>query len=375
MGNVFDSAKGVGKRFETRVVQSGARFDKATGALSVPIYQSATFAHPSLGVSTGYDYTRTLNPTRQACEEVLADLEGGYSAYCFSSGLAAITAILMIFKTGDHIVLGEDLYGGTYRLLDKIFDNFGMMATYVDTTDLNAVEGAITKDTKALFFETPSNPMLQMSDVPALASICKKHNILSIVDNTLLTPYLQRPIELGCDLVVHSATKYLGGHNDVLAGVVIGSDEEVSKRIAFVQNATGAVLSPNECWLLLRGLKTLSVRLDRQVANAALLSEWLREREQVEKVFYPGTGAMISFKLKSVNIAAQILKKVKVMSFAESLGGVETLITYPLVQTHADVPQITRERLGIDDRLLRISVGIENIDDLCYDLEQAMTEV
>jgi cystathionine gamma-synthase len=368
----FGSARGRGREFPTRLVQSGVRFDTATGALSVPIYQSATFAHPGLGVSTGYDYTRSGNPTRQALEEALADLEGGYAAYCFSSGLAALTAVLLLFKAGDHLVLGEDLYGGTYRLVDRIFARFGLTASYIDTTDPAAVEAALRADTKALVLESPTNPMLKTSDLTKIGRYCRERGVLSVVDNTLLTPYLQRPLELGCDLVVHSATKYLGGHNDLLAGVVVAGNEQLAQEVAFVQNAGGPVLAPHDCWLLLRGLKTLAVRLDRQQENAIMLANWLSEHPLVEAVYYPGLGAMLSFRLRDAELVGQALGKVQVISYAESLGGVESLITYPLLQTHADVPEATRRRLGIDDRLLRLSVGIEHIADLRADLEQAL---
>jgi len=368
----FDSARGCGKEFSTRVVQSGVRFDRATGAISVPIYQTATFSHPSLGLSTGYDYTRTGNPTRQAAEEVLADLEGGFAAFCFASGLAALTAVFMLFKSGDHLLLGEDLYGGTYRLLNSVFARFGIETSYVDTTDPALVEASLKDNTKALLFESPSNPMLKLSDIKSIADICKKRGVLTVVDNTLLTPYLQRPLELGCDIVVHSATKYLGGHSDLLAGVVVAGNENIAKEVAFIQNACGPVLAPNECWLLLRGLKTLSIRLDRQQHNAVILANWLKEHPKVEEVYYPGIGAMISFRLKSAESVAQVLEKVRIISFAESLGGVESLITFPLLQTHSEVPEETRLRLGIDDRLLRLSVGIEHITDLCADLNQAL---
>ena len=368
----FDSARGSGKEFSTRVVQSGVRFDKSTGAISIPIYQTATFSHPALGVSTGYDYTRTGNPTRQAVEEVLADLECGFAAFCFASGLAALTAVFMLFKSGDHLLLGEDLYGGTYRLLNSVFARFGIVASYVDTTDPALVEASLKDNTKALLFESPSNPMLKLSDIKSIADICKKRGVLTVVDNTLLTPYLQRPLELGCDIVVHSATKYLGGHSDLLAGVVVAGNENIAREVAFIQNACGPVLAPNECWLLLRGLKTLSIRLDRQQHNSVIMANWLKEHPKVEEVYYPGIGAMISFRLKSAESAAQVLEKVRIISFAESLGGVESLITYPLLQTHPEVPEETRLRLGIDDRLLRLSVGIEHISDLCADLSQAL---
>jgi cystathionine beta-lyase/cystathionine gamma-synthase len=368
----FGSGRGRGGEFPTRLVQSGVRFDTVTGAISVPIYQSATFAHPGLGASTGYDYTRSGNPTRQALEEALADLEGGYAACCFSSGLAALTAVFLLFKSGDHLLLGEDLYGGTYRLLDRIFTRFGLTASYVDTTDPSAVESSLRPETKALLLESPSNPMLKTSNLAGLARLCRERSVLSVVDNTLLTPYLQRPLELGCDLVVHSATKYLGGHNDLLAGVVAAGNKQLAQEVAFVQNAAGSVLAPHDCWLLLRGLKTLAVRLDRQQQNAAMLAAWLGSHTLVEEVYYPGVGAMLSFRLKEAALVAQVLGKVQVISYAESLGGVESLITYPLLQTHADVPEATRRRLGIDDRLLRLSVGIEHVADLRADLEQAL---
>lgn len=368
----FGSGRGRGKELSTRLVQSGVRFDTVTGAISVPIYQSATFAHPGLGLSTGYDYTRMGNPTRQALEEALADLEGGHSAYAFASGLSALTAVFLMFKAGDHLLLGEDLYGGTYRLLDSVFSRFGLTASYVDTTDPAAVAAAFRPETRAMLLESPSNPMLKITDLATIAQMCRERGVLSIVDNTLMTPYLQRPLELGCDLVVHSATKCLGGHNDLLAGVVVARDERLAEEVAFVQNASGPVLAPHDCWLLLRGLKTLAVRLDRQQENAAALAEWLEAHPLVEAVYYPGMGAMLSFSVVDPALVAQVLGGVQVISFAESLGGVESLVTYPLEQTHADVPEETRRRLGIDERLLRISVGIEDISDLRADLEQAL---
>jgi len=368
----FGSGRGRGKELSTRLVQSGVRFDTVTGAISVPIYQSATFAHPGLGLSTGYDYTRMGNPTRQALEEALADLEGGHSAYAFASGLSALTAVFLMFEAGDHLLLGEDLYGGTYRLLDSVFSRFGLTASYVDTTDPAAVEAAFLPETRAMLLESPSNPMLKITDLATIAQMCRERGVLSIVDNTLMTPYLQRPLELGCDLVVHSATKCLGGHNDLLAGVVVARDERLAEEVAFVQNASGPVLAPHDCWLLLRGLKTLAVRLDRQQENAAALAEWLEAHPLVEAVYYPGMGAMLSFSVVDPALVAQVLGGVQVISFAESLGGVESLVTYPLEQTHADVPEETRRRLGIDERLLRISVGIEDISDLRADLEQAL---
>ena len=380
----FGSGSGCGKELATRLVQSGVRFDIATGAVSVPIYQSATFAHPAPGESTGYDYTRTGNPTRQALEEALASLDGGLRAFAFASGMAALTAVAFLFESGDHIILSEDLYGGTYRLMDWILCKFGITATYVDTTDINEITKAVGPDTRAVILETPSNPSLKTSDIAAIAAFCREKRLLTVVDNTLMTPYLQRPLELGADLVVYSATKYLGGHNDLLAGVVVAKSQKLADELTTIQNGTGPVLAPHDSWLLLRGLKTLAVRLDRQQENAMKLAEWLQAQPQVEKVLYPGLqplhpqaagpGAMLSFTVKDATLSKKLIAKLKIITFAESLGGVETLITYPYLQTHADVPVETRERLGINERLLRLSVGIEHIDDLRADLETALNQ-
>jgi len=378
----FGSGAGRGKEIATRLVQSGVRFDPATGAVSVPVYQSATFAHPAPGQSTGYDYTRTGNPTRQALEEALAALEGGGRAFAFSSGMAAMTAVMLLFEAGDHLIFGEDLYGGTYRLMNWVLSKFGLTATYVDTTDLAAVENAITQDTRAVIFETPSNPSLKQSDIAAIASLCRAKGLLTIVDNTLMTPYLQRPLALGADLVVYSATKYLGGHNDLLAGVVVTASPRLADELAIIQNGAGPVLAPHDAWLLLRGLKTLAVRLDRQQENALYLARWLTEQPQVESVFYPGLaklhpqaagpGAMVSFSLHDEALAREMICRLEIITFAESLGGVESLITCPYLQTHADLPAETKARLGIHERLLRLSVGIEHRDDLRADLARAL---
>ncbi|MBT9174191.1 MAG: Cystathionine gamma-lyase [Syntrophomonadaceae bacterium] len=378
----FGSGAGRGKEIGTRLVQSGVRFDPATGALSVPIYQSATFAHPAPGISTGYDYSRTGNPTRQALEEALAALDEGVGAYAFASGMAAITAVMMLFKAGDHLIFGEDIYGGTYRLMDWIFSKFNLSVSYVDTANLAAVEAAIMPQTRAVFLETPSNPSLITTDIAAVAALGKMHGLLTVVDNTLLTCYLQRPLLQGADLVVYSATKYLGGHNDLLAGVVVTANRRLADELAVMQNATGPVLAPHDAWLLLRGLKTLAVRMDRQQENASYLAQWLQNQQQVEKVLYPGLqelhpqtsgpGAVLSFVVKSEELARALIGRLQIITFAESLGGVESLITYPYLQTHADVPEATRQRLGINQRMLRLSVGIEQREDLRADLAQAL---
>jgi cystathionine beta-lyase/cystathionine gamma-synthase len=372
----------------TELVQIGLVTDKGTGAISTPIYQCATFAHPALGESTGYDYSRTANPTRQALEEGIARLEGGCKGFAFSTGMAAITTLLLFFKQGDHLVVTEDLYGGTYRLLDKIFAGFGLSASYVDTSDLRQVQNAIRDNTKAIFIETPTNPLLKIADIAAIADAAKQKGLLTIIDNTFMTPVLQRPLELGADIVIHSGTKYLGGHNDLLAGLIVAKDEALAEKIGFLQNGAGAVLAPFDSWLLIRGLKTLGLRIERQEQNAQRLAEWLDDHPLVSKVYYPGLpnhpghftvrkqasgyGAMVSFLVKKQHLVEQVLRRIKIFSFAESLGGVESLITFPAVQTHADIPPETRARLGIDDCLLRISVGVEDIDDLISDLAQAL---
>lgn len=380
----FGSGAGRGKELATRLVQSGVRFDPATGAVSVPIYQSATFAHPAPGDSTGYDYTRTGNPTRQALEEALAALDGGVRAFAFASGMAALTSVAFLFENGDHLILGEDLYGGTYRLMDWILVKFGLSATYVDTTNIAEIQQALRPETRAVIYETPSNPSLNVSDIATISAFCREKRILSVVDNTLMTPYLQRPLELGADIVVYSATKYLGGHNDLLAGVVVTNSQRLADELATIQNGTGPVLAPHDSWLLLRGLKTLAIRLDRQQENALTLARWLQKQPQVEKVLFPGLGelhpqtagpgAMLSFTLYDETLAEKLIARLEIITFAESLGGVETLITYPYLQTHADVPEETRNRLGIHERLLRLSVGIEHVADLRADMERALNQ-
>ena len=378
-------------KISTKIVQSGLVTDKTTGAISTPIYQTATFRHPELGHSTGYDYSRSQNPTRKAVEEALATLEEGHAGFAFASGLAAITAVLMLYHPGDHLIITEDCYGGTYRIIDKLFAQYGLSATFVDTSDLHQIRQALQSSTKAILLETPTNPLMKIADIRAITSIARANNsqpIHVIVDNTFLSPYLQRPLTLGADIVIHSGSKYLSGHNDVVCGLVVASDPALCKQIGFIQNATGAILGPQDSWLLLRGLKTLALRLRQQEENSLAVAKWLSVHPNVTKVYYPGLpdhpgkaiqesqaagyGGMLSFVVDHPSLPAQVLRKVKVLQFAESLGGVESLITFPAVQTHADIPVNIRERLGISDCLLRLSVGIEDVEDILADLAQAL---
>jgi cystathionine beta-lyase/cystathionine gamma-synthase len=373
----------------TRLAQAGTRYDKATGSISVPIYQTASFVHPGLGQSTGFDYSRSSNPTRLVLEETLAAADGGHRGFAFASGLAAIDAVLRLFVPGDKLVVTEDLYGGTYRLFERIYRPLGIEAIYVDTSDTEAVEMALDlPQVRGVLIESPTNPILRIADIRAIATLARARGILTIVDNTFLTPVLQRPIEQGADLVVYSATKYLAGHNDVVAGAVVTATPELSERIGFLQNASGGILGPQDSWLTLRGLKTLTLRVARQQENAMAIAAWLDRHPRVRRVYYPGLsshpnrnillreksgwGGMISFEVDDPARVPVILANVKIFLFAESLGGVESLITYPSVQTHADIEEATRHRLGINDRLLRLSVGIEDVADLLDDLETVL---
>jgi cystathionine gamma-synthase/cystathionine beta-lyase len=373
---------------ESRLVQLGVGRDERTGAISFPVYPSATYRHPAVGESTGFDYTRSGNPTRQILEEGLAELEGGSRGLAFSSGMAALTTLFLHFSAGDHLVVSEDLYGGTYRVLDQIFAKLGLSVTYVDTTSTAAVAQAVTGSTRALLVETPGNPLLGVADLSALADLCRERKLLYIVDNTFLTPVLQRPLALGADIVIHSATKYLSGHNDLCAGVLVARDAEMGERLYFLQNSTGAILPPSDCWLLMRSLKTLALRMERHCYNALQVARWLKQQPQVTAVYYPGLedhpgyalsqeqasgfGGMLSFRVKDPQLARKMLKNLRLISFAESLGGVESLMTLPAVQTHGDIPVEERERLGICESLLRLSVGIESAGDIIADLEQAL---
>lgn len=376
-------------KIETLCIHGNDRKYDNTGAVSVPIFQSATFAHPAVGQSTGYDYSRLQNPTREALEVVVAKLEEGIDAMAFSTGMAAIAVLMELFSPGDHIVVSDDLYGGSHRLFSNISEKNGLTFTAVDTADLSATQKSIKENTKAIFLETPSNPMMQVTDIAAVAKIAHERNILVIVDNTFLTPYFQQPLKLGADVVMHSGTKYLGGHNDTLAGFIVVKDSELAEKLRFLYKTIGSCLAPFDSWLLLRGIKTLALRMQRQQENALTLANWLKKQDKITKVHYiglpehksyaisqkqaTGFGAMISFQVDSEDTAKRILEKVQIIQYAESLGGVESLITYPMLQTHADVPKELRQAKGVNETLLRLSVGTEAIEDLLADLQQALT--
>lgn len=354
------------------------------GALTFPIYQTATYAHPAVGQSTGYDYSRLQNPTREHLEKVVASLEGGIDALALSTGIAAITLMMELFKPGDHLIVESDLYGGSIRLFNNVSEKNGIEFSRVACSNED-VESHVKDNTKAIYIETPTNPMMNVTDIGALAGIAKKHGLLLIVDNTFLSPYFQNPLKLGPDIVIHSGTKYLGGHNDTLAGFIVTNNEEISEKLRFLIKTTGAGLSPFDSFLLERGIKTLGIRMERAQENAFALAEWLKKQDVVTKVIYPGLpehpgheimkkqargfGAMITFDLDTKEHAIALLEKVRMIKFAESLGGVETLITYPTTQTHADVPVEIREKNGITDSTLRLSVGIEDSKDLIAELE------
>ena len=358
-----------------------------SGAISFPIYQTATFAHPGVGSSTGYDYSRLQNPTREQLEKVVCSLENGYDALAFSSGMAAITALMELFSPGDHIIASNDLYGGSIRLFNNINSKNLLKFDFIDTSTED-IEKYITSSTKAIYVETPTNPMMNVTDICKVAAIAKKHNILFIVDNTFLSPYFQNPIDLGADIIVHSGTKFLGGHNDTLAGFIIVNSEELSDKLRFILKTVGSALAPFDSWLILRGIKTLSIRMERQQQNTIAIAQWLKTNSKVKNVYYPGLsnhpgydiskkqsrgfGSMLTFEVENSEIALHILSSVKLIRFAESLGGVETLITYPMTQTHADVPKEDREKNGITDSILRLSIGIEDVNDLISDLSQAL---
>ncbi len=361
-----------------------------TGAISFPIYQTATFAHPDVGSSTGYDYSRLQNPTREQLEKIVAALEKGYDAVAFSSGMAAMNALMELFEPGDHILASDDLYGGTIRIFNHINRKNGIEVEYIDTSDAELTQSHIKSNTRAIFVETPTNPMMNVTDLEAMSQIARRHKLLLLVDNTFLSPYFQNPINLGADVVLHSGTKFLGGHNDTLAGFLVIANKVLSERIRFILKTTGSGLSPFDSWLLLRGIKTLSIRMEAQQKNALAIVNWLNNQKQVRKVYYVGSpshpgyevnrkqsrgyGSMISFHVDTPETAIRILRKVQLIQYAESLGGVESLITYPMLQTHADVPEEEREAKGINHTLLRLSVGIEYIDDLISDLDQAFDD-
>lgn len=355
------------------------------GAISYPIYQTATYEHPQAGLSTGFDYSRLQNPTREHLEKMIAGLESGIDAFALSTGMAAITLLMELFRPGDHLIVEADLYGGSIRLFEHVNKKNNYEFTHLNCAE-DDIEGAIRDNTKAIYIETPTNPMMNVSDIAAIAEIAKKHGLLLIVDNTFLSPYFQNPLKLGADIVVHSGTKFLGGHNDTLAGFLVTNNEEVMDRLRFLIKTTGAGLAPFDCWLILRGMKTLGIRMERSQENAIRIAEWLKTQSIVRKVYYPGLpehpgyeimkkqargfGSMITFQVDSKEHALQILKQVRMIKFAESLGGVETLITYPTTQTHADVPEEIRLKNGITPCTLRLSTGIEDIEDLLGELSE-----
>jgi cystathionine gamma-synthase len=361
------------------------KFD-TTGAVAVPIFASATFAHPGVGQSTGFDYSRSLNPTNVHLEDTVAALEGGSDAIAFSSGMAAVSALMELFSPGDHIIASDDLYGGTFRLFLHISQKNGVKVSYAATPE--DIEKEVTPATKAIFLETPSNPMMRVTDMAAVAAIAKKYKSLFIVDNTFLTPYFQKPFSHGADIVLHSGTKYLGGHNDTLAGMLVVKDGSLTEKLRFIAKTTGGCLSPFDSFLIIRGIKTLAIRMERQQSTAMKIASWFLEQSAVKKVYYPGLkehpdyeisrrqatgfGGMLSFSVSDGKTAEHILESVKVIKYAESLGGVESLITYPMLQTHADLPESERNERGINDCLLRLSVGLEASEDLIADLKQAI---
>ncbi|MEK4229420.1 methionine biosynthesis PLP-dependent protein [Solibacillus sp. FSL H8-0538] len=358
------------RKIETKLVQLGNLSDAKTGAVNPPIYMSTAYKHAGIGQSTGYDYTRTKNPTRDILENGIAELEGGDAGFACSSGMAAVQLVLSLFKPNDELIVPDDLYGGTYRLFKTFAETYNINPVYNTFTSVDEVAALINDNTKALFIETPTNPLMQEIDLVAYAELAKAHNLLLIVDNTFYTPYFQRPIELGADIVLHSATKYIGGHNDVLAGLVVAKGAELVEKLAFAHNGMGLVLAPMDSWLIIRGLKTLHLRLKQHDANAKKVAAYLESEPLVKNVLYTGKGGMLSFRIQEPEMVNPFLQNMKLITFAESLGGVESFITYPATQTHADMPYEERVARGVCDRLLRFSVGIEEADDIIADLQQ-----
>ncbi|GIO42648.1 trans-sulfuration enzyme family protein [Paenibacillus apis] len=375
-------------KFDTKLIHFGSEVDAATGASSVPIYQASTFHHHDIYNPPEYDYSRSGNPTRQALEEYITLLEGGARGFAFSSGMSAISTAFMLFSAGDHLIVTEDVYGGTYRLLTQILSRMNIETTFVDMTDLSAVKAALRPNTKGVFMETPSNPTLKITDIAAVAAWASQHQLISMVDNTFMTPYYQRPIELGVDIVLHSATKFLGGHSDVLAGLAVARTEELGNQLKYLQNGLGTVLGAQESWLLMRGMKTLGARMERSETSARKLADWLQGRSDIPAVYYPGLashpgreiqekqstgyGAVVSFDVGSQERAKQVLSRVKLPLVAVSLGAVESILSYPAMMSHASMPAEVRSERGITDGLLRFSVGLEDIEDLIEDLGQAL---
>jgi cystathionine beta-lyase/cystathionine gamma-synthase len=377
--------------FSTRAIHAGQKPDPRTGAVAVPIYQTSTYVQEHLGESVHYEYARVQNPTREALEEQVAELEGGVKAHAFASGMAAIACLMTAVQAGDHVVVSRNVYGGTYRYFARILERYGVTFSWVDTTDLGAVEAAIGPRTKMVYIETPTNPVMDITDIARVSEIAHAHGAGVAVDNTFLTPYLQRPLALGADYVVHSATKFLNGHSDSICGVLISSRPEDAEWFSLAQKSSGAILSPFDCFLVIRGIKTLVVRMDRHERNARRIVEYLVDHPKVQRVLYPGLpdhpgheiqkrqasgfGSMITIELGSYEAAKAMLDRVQLMSFAESLGGVESLISHPASMTHASIPRERRADLGLTDGMVRISVGIENVEDLLADLEQALGAV
>lgn len=358
--------------FDSKVVHGGLGCEPITGAVSFPIFQTATFRHRAFDLSTGYNYSRLQNPTRQELERTMAILEEGEEGFAFSSGQAANMSVFGLLHPGDHVILSDDIYGGTYRICQEIFSNLGCEFSYMDMAETDSLEAAIRPQTRMLFVETPTNPMMKVADIPALAAIAKRHGLLLVVDNTFLTPYFQKPLTQGADIVVHSGTKYLCGHNDVIAGIVVVKDRSLVEHFQMQIKSRGNGLAPFDSWLLLRGIKTLSLRMVKHDENARAVAEWLGKHPRVKKLYYAGIGGMISFELDSEETAHRLLSDVKMILFAESLGGAETLVTYPITQTHESIPDDIRRKLGINERFIRISIGIEDVRDIIADLEQAL---
>jgi cysteine-S-conjugate beta-lyase len=372
-------------KFGTQLIHVGQTHDPLTGALGVPIYQTSTFRQQSVDHFGKYDYARSGNPSREALEEAIACLEGGTQGFAFASGMAAISSTLLIFSPGDHLVVCDDVYGGTYRVLTQIFDRLGIQSTFVDATCLDAIAAAIRPETKGIYLETPSNPLLKVTDLRGVVELAKPRNIITMVDNTFMTPYLQRPLELGCDIVLHSATKFINGHSDVICGLAVVKSVDLGDRIRFIQNGFGAILGPQDSFLTLRGLKTLKVRMDQSQKSAGAIVEWLSKQPRITKIHYPGLpqhpghavqcaqangpGAVFSFELDSVETTKRLLEQSKLSAFAVSLGGVESIISYPAKMSHAAVPPDERQRKGITDTLVRLSVGLEDPDDLIAEMD------
>lgn len=375
-------------KFATKAIHVGQEPEKLTGAVTVPLFQTSTYAQIEIGKHTGFEYARTQNPTRFAWEENLAAMEGGVDAFAFGSGLAAVDAVMRLLSAGDHVIMAEDMYGGTYRLAERILTRFGLSFSYVDMREMKNIEVAIKPNTRMVYTETPTNPMMTITDLAAVASVAAAHNLLMVVDNTFATPYLQRPLEHGAHIVLHSATKYLGGHSDLVSGIVTTSREDIAEQLGFLQNAAGAVPGPFDTWLLLRSSKTLAVRMDRHSSNAMKIAEFCAQHPKIKATHYPGLpshpqhdiamrqmsafGGMISIELGSLERAVEVTNKLKLFTLAESLGGVESLVCHPVSMTHGSIPKEQRERLGVTDGLIRLSCGIEDVEDLMLDVEQAL---